>query len=287
MGSSISLTSVGGPTLLVELGGIRLLTDPTFDPPGTYPLGTRVLVKTAPPAFSRAELGVVDAVLLSHDQHPDNLDTAGREALEGVPLLLSTPTAAARLPGVEGLAPWEEVVLPGPHGGAVRVAATPAQHGPDGTEDLTGPVTGFVLSASDLPTVYISGDNASMRVVNQVAERFPVIDVAVLFAGAAQTPLLGEAYLTLTSAEAAEAARRLAARWVLPAHFNSWAHYSEGADRLQSAFADAKLSDRLVLLSPGERATIAHDGLQRDSRYSSSTSRVAPAREVTSNSSGS
>lgn len=256
MGSSISLTAVGGPTVLIELGGIRLLTDPTFDPPGTYPLGTRTLVKTAPPALSRAEVGVVDAVVLSHDQHPDNLDTAGREALQSASVVLSTPAAAARLPGVEGLAPWEEILLPRPHGGDIRVTATPAQHGPDGTDDLTGPVTGFVLSASDLPTVYISGDNASMEMVDQVAERFPVIDVAVLFAGAAQTALLGGAYLTLTSAGAAEAARRLAARWVIPAHFNSWSHYSEGADRLHMAFADAMLSDRLVLLSPGERIRV-------------------------------
>ncbi len=286
MGSPISLTAIGGPTLLVEVAGIRLLTDPTFDPPGTYPLGTRTLVKTASPAFSRAELGVVDTVLLSHDQHPDNLDIAGLEALQGVPLVLSTPTAAARLPGVEGLAPWEEVFLPGPHGGEVRVTATPAQHGPDGTEDLTGSVTGFVLSASDLPTVYISGDNASMRVVDQVAERFSVIDVAVLFAGAAQTPLLGKAYLTLTSADAAQAARRLAARWVIPAHFNSWSHYSEGADQLRTAFADAMLSDRLVLLTPGDQVTVGRDGLDSDSHYSASSSHVAPAREVRSTRSG-
>jgi L-ascorbate metabolism protein UlaG (beta-lactamase superfamily) len=33
-------------TLLVELGGLRLLTDPTFDPPGSYPVGERSLVKT-------------------------------------------------------------------------------------------------------------------------------------------------------------------------------------------------------------------------------------------------
>ena len=166
------------------------------------------------------------------------------------------------------------------------MTATPAQHGPDGTEGVTGPVTGFVVSAADLPTVYISGDNASMHVVDQVAERFPEIEVAVLFAGAAHTPLLGEAYLTLTSAEAAQAARRLAARWVIPAHFNSWSHYSEGTDRLQTAFADAKLSDRLVLLSPGERVTVAHDGLHCGSRHSASTSHVAPARKVRSNSSG-
>lgn len=46
---------VGGPTALIELGGLRLLTDPTFDPPGDHPVGNRVLVKTSgPAATSRA-----------------------------------------------------------------------------------------------------------------------------------------------------------------------------------------------------------------------------------------
>lgn len=256
MKSSLTITAVGGPTLLVELGGLRLLTDPTFDPPGSYSVGERSLVKTASPAIGLDDLGSVDAVLLSHDQHPDNLDTKGRESLARVPVVLSTPAAAARMAGVRGLAPWEEVRLQRPDGAGLSVTATPAQHGPDGTEDLTGPVTGFVLSAADLPTIYISGDNASIRAVDEVAERFPVIDLAVLFAGAARTPLLGDAYLTLTSDEAAEAARRLDSRWVIPAHFDSWAHYSEGADQLLTAFTDAGLTDRLVLLSPGEHVTL-------------------------------
>jgi len=31
------LTLIGGPTVLIELDGLRMLTDPTFDPPGHYP----------------------------------------------------------------------------------------------------------------------------------------------------------------------------------------------------------------------------------------------------------
>ena len=42
---------LGGPTTLIGYGGLRVLTDPTFDAPGEYPLGGgRVLTKTAPSA---------------------------------------------------------------------------------------------------------------------------------------------------------------------------------------------------------------------------------------------
>jgi hypothetical protein len=40
---------LGGPTAILEIGGVRLLTDPTFDPPGEYPIGERMLTKTRGP----------------------------------------------------------------------------------------------------------------------------------------------------------------------------------------------------------------------------------------------
>ena len=85
MTAELTVRLVGGPTALIELGGVRLLTDPTFDPPGDHPVGTRVLTKTTGPAVAAEELGRIDAVLLSHDQHPDNLDDAGRALLRRRP----------------------------------------------------------------------------------------------------------------------------------------------------------------------------------------------------------
>jgi hypothetical protein len=35
----LAVTLIGGPTAVLELGPLRLLVDPTFDPPGDYPLG--------------------------------------------------------------------------------------------------------------------------------------------------------------------------------------------------------------------------------------------------------
>lgn len=251
---AVRVRYVGGPTAVVEIGGVRLLTDPTFDPPGDYPIGTRKLTKTAGPAFERDEVGAVDAVLLSHDQHPDNLDDSGRELVRAAPLVLSTGSAHQRLGDpVRALPNWTHVDLPRPGGGALRVTGVPAQHGPDGTEHLVGEVTGFVLSGDGLPTVYVSGDNASLDVVRRIEERVGGADIALLFAGGAQTPLLGAAYLTLTSDAAAEAARILSVRHAVPLHFEHWAHFTQGADTLVDAFQRAGLANRLHLPKPGER----------------------------------
>jgi L-ascorbate metabolism protein UlaG (beta-lactamase superfamily) len=237
---TISVRGFGGPTVTFRLGGVSFLTDPTFDAPGRYPIGDRALVKTAP---ADGRPGDVDVVLLSHDQHPDNLDHAGREFARTVPLVLTTQAGAERLgPPARGLAPGQSVALPGT---PVVVTAVPAQHGPDGVEHLVGPVIGFVVEAPGEPTVYVSGDNASLDVVRAIAGRFPRVDVAILFGGAARTPLVGDADLTLSAAEMAEAARILGASTVVPAHVDSWEHFTEDIADVRRAFAEAGLSDRL------------------------------------------
>lgn len=255
--AGLGLRYLGGPTALLELGGLRLLTDPTFDPPGSYPVGTRVLHKTIGAPVTPDQVGPVDAVLLSHDQHPDNLDGQGRGYLGSVPLVLSTAAARHRLGGtVRALENWQHVDLPRAGGAPLRVTGVPARHGPPGCEPVTGPVTGFVLTGDGLPAVYVSGDNAALEHAAAVADRFGPVDVAVLFAGAARTALLDGAYLTLTSAQAAQAAVVLGARHVVPLHFEGWAHFSQGRDTLDSAFTAAGVRDRLRLPGLGDRVTI-------------------------------
>ena len=51
-------------------------------------------VKTSRPALSPAQVGAVDAVLLSHDQHADNFDTAGRAVALEAPIILTTQAGA-------------------------------------------------------------------------------------------------------------------------------------------------------------------------------------------------
>lgn len=247
----IRLTPLGGPTVLVEIGGVRLLADPTFDPAGEYPIGSRSLVKTTDAVWTAEQAGAVDAVLLSHDQHPDNLDHGGRAYVASAPLTLTTPVAASRLKGsAVGLAPWETIQV-----GGVTVTAVPARHGPDGTEHLTGPVTGFVVTPEGGRQLYLSGDNASLPAVAEIGRRYPGIYLAVLFAGAARTPLV-DGYLTLTSEEAVKAAELLGWPRVLPVHTDGWAHFTQNGDSFRAAFSAADLEDLLVPATPGQTVTV-------------------------------
>ena len=131
------------------------------------------------------------------------------------------------------------------------VTAVPAHHGPPGTEDLTGPVTGFVLAGHDVPTTYVSGDNASLDVVRELADRCAPLDVAVLFAGGAKTALLGDAYLTLSSPMAAQAATILGCPHVVVVHTDGWSHFTQGAATLAAAFAGAGVAQTLHAAVPG------------------------------------
>jgi L-ascorbate metabolism protein UlaG (beta-lactamase superfamily) len=251
----LRLTLIGGPTVLIEYQGLRLLTDPTFDPAGgEYPSGPVVLKKTAGPAVPAHALGPIDAVLLSHDQHADNLDAAGRAVLADAGRVLTTPDGAGRLGGsAVGLATWQAVDLSASGGRVVRVTATPARHGPEGIEPVSGPVTGFVLTTSDGAGggVYVSGDTVWFDGVAEVARRFPV-RTAVLFLGAGRFPALGEFHVTMTAEEAVTAARAFSDAMIVPAHADGWAQFSEGRAEVEGAFTEAGLASRLWWLAPGE-----------------------------------
>src|ERR1700761_6012581 len=99
-----SISVLGGPTTVVDIAGRRIVMAPTFDPPGEHDY----LTKTAGPAVSAEALGTVDVVLISHDDHPDNLDDRGRKFAQDAPLVVTNPGAAGRLgPPAVGLQPWQ------------------------------------------------------------------------------------------------------------------------------------------------------------------------------------
>jgi L-ascorbate metabolism protein UlaG (beta-lactamase superfamily) len=253
--AALRITLIGGPTALLEASGFRLLTDPTFDPPGQYQLAHTTLIKTAHPALTPAAVGKIDAVLLSHDQHADNLDHAGRAFLPRAGRVLTTLAGARRLGDrVEGLMPWQTVELKTP-GSRLRVTATPARHGPAGIEPYSGDVIGFVLTFPNESArpIYVTGDTVWWDGVAEVARRFAV-GIVLLFAGAAQTR--GPFNLTMNVNDAIETAHAFADAVIVPVHCDGWAHLTQDRGDLARSFAALDLGSRLRLLDPGKATTI-------------------------------
>jgi L-ascorbate metabolism protein UlaG (beta-lactamase superfamily) len=248
---TLSITLIGGPTALIEIDGFRLLTDPTFDAPGSYQLPHVKLEKLAGPALEPEAIGEVDAVLLSHDQHSDNLDDAGKEYLAKAGRVLTTLAGAKRLGGhTEGFSPWASTELTGKNGASLTVTATPARHGPAGIEPLSGDVIGFVVSSNqpDSRPIYISGDTVWFDGVAEVARRFKA-GVVLPFAGAAQTR--GPFHLTMDTNDAIETARAFPDAVIVPVHTDGWAHFRQNAQDLRAAFDTLGFGSRLKLLKPG------------------------------------
>ncbi len=253
--NSLRITLIGGPTALIEVDGFRLLTDPTFDAPGAYQLPHVTLEKLSGPALGAESIGEVDAVLLSHDQHADNLDHSGKASLARAKRVLTTVAGAKRLAGhAEGLMPWATTELTSKDGHALTITATPARHGPAGIEPLSGDVIGFVLTSKDKsPPIYISGDTVWYDGVAEVARRFKA-GVVLPFAGAAQTR--GPFHLTMDTNDTIEIARAFPDAVIVPLHTDGWAHFRQNAKDLRASFDTLGFGSRLKILEPGVATVI-------------------------------
>jgi L-ascorbate metabolism protein UlaG (beta-lactamase superfamily) len=244
----IRLTHVGGPTVLIEADGWRLLTDPTFDPPGrkyNFGWGTSSR-KLAGPAIAAADLGPIDAVLLSHDQHDDNLDEAGRALLPAAGTVVTTVSGAKRLSGgARGLAPWETTRLEAPGRPALEVTATPCRHGPPLSRPLVGEVAGFALRRDGRQdgALWISGDTVLYDGVREVAERIDV-GTALIHLGGVRFPVTGPFRYTMTAGEAVELCGLLKPRTVVPIHYEGWKHFRQGREAIETEFASAPAAFR-------------------------------------------
>jgi L-ascorbate metabolism protein UlaG (beta-lactamase superfamily) len=239
----VRITHIGGPTVLIAIGDWRLLTDPTFDPAGGkyafgWGTGSR---KLAGPAIDAADIGPIDAVLLSHDHHEDNLDAAGRALLPSAGVVITTTSGARRLGGgARGLAPWAATRLEAPGRQPIEITATPCRHGPPLSHPIVGDVIGFALRWEDQEhgVLWISGDTVLYDGVREVANRLQV-DTALLHLGGVRFPVSGPVRYTMTAREAVELCRLVRPRTAIPIHYEGWKHFREGREAIEREFASA------------------------------------------------
>jgi L-ascorbate metabolism protein UlaG (beta-lactamase superfamily) len=250
-----TLTHSGTATLLLEIGSLRLLTDPVFDPAGgryAFGYGTGATKLTAP-SIKAEEIGAIEAVLLSHDHHEDNLDRAGRALLPKAGQVITTQAGATRLGGnALGLKTWQSTTLDA-NGFQIKVTAMPAHHGSLGSHLIVGETTGFLLEwqGQRHGALYISGDTVWFNGIQEIARRYKV-GTAILHIGRASFPITGPIRFTLHAKDAVRVVRALDPGCVLPIHYEGWGHFREPKAEAESYFAQAGIDDRVQWLPLGK-----------------------------------
>jgi L-ascorbate metabolism protein UlaG (beta-lactamase superfamily) len=234
------ITWLGHATVLIELAGVRLLTDPV--------LGRRVgpLVRVAGEAVDAAALGPIDSVLLSH-LHADHADLGSLRRV-GAPVMAPSGAAdwlrGAGVDDVRELSPGSEADV-----GDVRVIATPAVH-----DDRRRPFgkhaqpIGFLVGG-----VYFAGDTDLFDGMDDLRG---TVDVALLPVWG-WGPSVGEGHLD--PQRAAQAVAMIGPKLAIPVHWGTfalpWARDGR-SDRPAREFADlvseAAPGVEVRVLSPGE-----------------------------------
>lgn len=258
------ITRIGGPTALIEWDGWRILTDPTFDPPGrTYSFGFGTSSrKTTGPALAVGDLGEIDVVLLSHHHHADNLDDAGAALLKTATTVLTTRAGAKAIAhgDVRGLAAGESTTLAAPGRPSLRVEATPCRHGAPLTRPIVGPVVGFALSREGAarPGVWMTGDTVLYGALRAAAAAMRP-EVALVHIGAVKFPISGPLSYTMNAHDAVELIDISDPGIVVPVHVEGWSHFSEQEEAAARIFAAAPASvrDRVRWLPLGQAVDLA------------------------------
>lgn len=253
------VTRIGGPTALIEWAGWRILTDPTFDPPGrtySFGLGTRSR-KVTGPALPLDAIESIDVVLLSHHGHADNLDDEGRVALERAATVVTTRAGAKaiRHPDIRGLAAGETTTLTHEGRRALEIAATPGRHGAPLTLPIVGPVVGFTLTldGADRPGLWMTGDTVLYGPVREYGTGLRP-EVALVHMGAVRFGISGPLRYTMKAEEAAELIGLVRPDVAVPIHVEGWSHFSQQeaeATRVLAA-APPDVADRIRWLPLGE-----------------------------------
>lgn len=200
------LTFLGHSTVLVELDGVRVLTDPLF---GHLAVSIR---RQVPPVDPGALMGL-SAVFISHG-HLDHLDLESLRALEGepeffVPVGLGRIVAKAARGVVHEMRPGDQLAV-----GGLTLEAVHAEHG--GRRSLftfAEDPLGILIAGS--ASIYFAGDTSLFAGMSELAGR---VDVALLPVGG-WGPRLGRGHLD--PERAAEAAVQIGPAVAVPIHWGT------------------------------------------------------------------
>jgi L-ascorbate metabolism protein UlaG (beta-lactamase superfamily) len=251
----VSFTQIDTACMVININGFVIVTDPAFDIKGTVYEGPRTLYKTGSPKLQPEDIGLVDLVLLSHDQHKDNLDNAGREFIKTVKKVISTTDAVDRLaqPNIAGLHEWESINIATDKIPGLRITATPCQHAPTREQTkISGHVIGFMVEweGQQKGALYISGDTVYFDGIEEIAKRFKV-HTAVLHVGKAGFPEINYMPLTFTTEMAIQTARLMNVEKFIPTHFEGWKHFNEQSEYLYQQIIHSDIKEKLLWLQPG------------------------------------
>ena len=256
----MKLTYIGHATLLLELGGARILTDPNFDPK----LG-RILPRVSPPGIALEALPSLDAILLTH-AHADHLSFASLERLPRNIPLLAPPVIAKWLrrlgfKNATDLAPGDTATI-----ADVTIHAAPATHRGNryGFDRWRSAANMYLLDAGQ--TVFFAGDTALMEDTHRMVEQTlwsqgRDLDLALLPIGYAPWWKPGFRKGHLTHDDALDLFERLRAKTMVPYHWGTFRHVTATAHdavrRLRDRLASHHLSAAVRIIEPGESLELA------------------------------
>lgn len=254
---SVSVTHIGTATALLQIDNVTFLTDPLFATAGTeWDLTVVQLKVTQDPAIKPEDLPEIDAVLLSHEDHPDNLDEVGRKVLEGKKVF-TTKDGAKNIGDkaiVTGFNAGDRATLVA-GGKTFEIIATPAEHLPGGE------CIGFLVTSPDFGTtnglpnaIYFSGDTIYNQDVANSLKGYH-ISLALLNLGRAAVDVGGPETMpiTLDGKQASQLILDANVEKIVPMHFEGWGHFSEGREPAEKAFAEAGVSEKIFWLPRGEK----------------------------------